>query len=182
MIKSVLKEICIMLLLCIAIVLLLGVIFYDYIPTNKAIPNKLSAYETPENVQNELSEQIMEETASPVNYTINGADLKLYKQTNSYVAGKPDPFSASIISNDNTNNVGTGNNNNSNNNNGNGNNNSNSNNNNNNNNNNSNNYNNSNNNNNNNSNNNNNNNSSSETSTGTDPNSTGTFFNNTGLK
>jgi uncharacterized SAM-binding protein YcdF (DUF218 family) len=41
MFKSVIKEILIMLLLCVAIVLILGVIFYNYIPTNKAIPNKL---------------------------------------------------------------------------------------------------------------------------------------------
>ena len=43
MVKSVFKEICIMLLLCIAIVLILGVIFYDSIPSNKAVPNKLSS-------------------------------------------------------------------------------------------------------------------------------------------
>ena len=51
MIKSIFKEICIMILLCIAIVLVLGVIFYDSIPTNKVVPNKLSAYTTPENVR-----------------------------------------------------------------------------------------------------------------------------------
>ena len=43
MFKSVIKEILIMLLLCVAIVLILGVIFYNYIPTNKVIPNKLAA-------------------------------------------------------------------------------------------------------------------------------------------
>ena len=48
MVKSVLKEICIMLLLCIAIVLILGVLFYDSIPSNKIVPEKLSAYETPQ--------------------------------------------------------------------------------------------------------------------------------------
>ena len=38
MLKSVFKEIFIMLLLCVAIVLILGVMFYNYIPTNKTIP------------------------------------------------------------------------------------------------------------------------------------------------
>ena len=38
MVKSVIKEILIMLLLCIAIVLIFGLLFYDYIPTNKMIP------------------------------------------------------------------------------------------------------------------------------------------------
>lgn len=95
MIKSILKEICIMLLLCVAIVLVLGVIFYDYIPTNKAIPNKLATYTTPENIQNEIDKEIVEMEKESVTYTITGADLNLYKQTNSYVSGKPDPFSVS---------------------------------------------------------------------------------------
>ena len=58
MFKSVIKEILIMLLLCVAIVLILGVIFYNYIPTNKAIPNKLAAYTTPENVKTEIEEEL----------------------------------------------------------------------------------------------------------------------------
>ena len=58
MIKSVLKETFIMLLLCVAIVLVLGVIFYDYIPANKAVPNKLEAYTTPENVKAEIEQEI----------------------------------------------------------------------------------------------------------------------------
>ena len=58
MFKSVIKEILIMLLLCVAIVLILGVIFYNYIPTNKAIPNKLAAYTTPENVKTEIEEEV----------------------------------------------------------------------------------------------------------------------------
>lgn len=95
MIKSVLREICIILLLCVAIVLILGVVFYDYIPSNKAVPNKLSTYVTPENVQQEIEEKVTETEKESVTYTITGADLNLYKQTNSYVSGKPDPFSAS---------------------------------------------------------------------------------------
>ena len=59
MIKTILKETCIMLLLCVAIVLILGVIFYDYIPANKAIPNKLATYTTPNNVQTEIEENIV---------------------------------------------------------------------------------------------------------------------------
>lgn len=176
MIKSMLKEICIMLLLCVAIVLVLGVVFYDYIPTNKAIPNKLANYKTPVNVQAVIQEQIAQMEKENVTYTITGADLDLYKQTNSYVSGKPDPFSASTeVTGNNTNNNNT-NNNNSNSNTNNNNSNSNSNNNNTN-------SNNSNNNTNNNTNNNNtNSNNSNEAKPTTDPNSTGTFFNETGLK
>ena len=98
MIKTILKETCIMLLLCVAIVLVLGVVFYDYIPANKAIPNKLTAYTTPENIKEEIEQQI---TGSDLNtqenytYDITGADLSIYEKEKDYVAGKPDPFSAS---------------------------------------------------------------------------------------
>lgn len=95
MFKSVFKEICITLLLCIAIILVLGVIFYDYIPTNKAVPSKLSTYVTPQDVKTELDEQIAEINKVEVSYEITGTDIKLYKQTHSYTPGKVDPFSAS---------------------------------------------------------------------------------------
>lgn len=127
-----------MALLCVAIVLILGVIFYDYIPANKAIPNKLVAYSTPNNVQTEIEENIViDGEKENITYTITGADLNLYKQSHAYVTGKPDPFSASVNVDNNTNSQGG-------------------------------------------------NSSSSETNTSgkpsTDPNSTGTFFNNQGLK
>ena len=77
MVKSVLKEIFIMLLLCIAIVLILGVIFYNYIPTNKTIPNKLAEYTTPENVKAEIDEKLSETEKQEISYQIDGADLKL---------------------------------------------------------------------------------------------------------
>ena len=40
MIKSVFKEIVIILLLCVAILLILGVLFYDFIPSNNYDPGK----------------------------------------------------------------------------------------------------------------------------------------------
>lgn len=98
-IKSIFKEICIMILLCVAIVLVLGVIFYDSIPSNKVVPNKLSAYTTPENVVTEINETITEMNKVEVTYEIKGSDLTLYKQTHSYKPGKPDPFSASTSTN-----------------------------------------------------------------------------------
>ena len=59
MLKSVIKEIFIILLLSIAILLILGILFYDYIPINKVVPEK-EAYVTPENVRNEIDETISE--------------------------------------------------------------------------------------------------------------------------
>lgn len=111
MFKSVIKEIFIMLLLCIAIVLILGVIFYNYIPTNKVVPNKLAEYTTPENVKAEIDEPVSEAQKEEVTYQIDGADLKLYKQNNGYTTGKVNPFSASPSvnniesTNNNTNNI-----------------------------------------------------------------------------
>ena len=39
MVKSIIKEIIIVLLLLIAIILALGVLFYEYIPSNKTVPS-----------------------------------------------------------------------------------------------------------------------------------------------
>lgn len=94
MIKSIIKEIFIMILLCIAIVLILGILLYDYIPSNKVIPVK-EAYETPNDVKEEINEQITEIEKTEISYEITDADLNLYKQTSSYKPGKPDPFSES---------------------------------------------------------------------------------------
>lgn len=106
MVKSVLKEIFIMLLLCIAIVLILGVIFYNYIPTNKTIPNKLAEYTTPENVKAEIDEKLSETEKQEISYQIDGADLKLYSQSHAYTTGKTNPFSASTKVDENTENTG----------------------------------------------------------------------------
>ena len=92
MVKSIIKETFIMLLLCIAIVLILGILFYDYIPTNKVIPQK-EAYSTPENAKIEINEQITEMNSEIITYEITDSDLNIYKQTSSYKPGKKDPFS-----------------------------------------------------------------------------------------
>lgn len=100
MVKSIIKETFIMLLLCIAIILILGILFYDYIPTNKVIPQK-EAYTTPENVRIEINEQITEVNSETITYEITDSDLNIYKQTSSYKPGKKDPFSlsAEIVNN-----------------------------------------------------------------------------------
>ncbi len=91
MFKSVLKEIGVSLLLFIAVVLVLSIIFYDYNPINKIIPNRV-AYSTPESVQNEVSEEVTELDEKSLTYTIDGSDLEKYKKDKSYIAGKTNPF------------------------------------------------------------------------------------------
>lgn len=92
MVKSIIKEIFIMLLLCIAITLILGILFYDYIPTNQVIPTK-EAYATPNDVKNEIDEEITEIEKTEISYEITDTDLNIYKQSSSYKPGKKDPFS-----------------------------------------------------------------------------------------
>ncbi len=91
MLKSVLKEIFIILLLSIAIILILGILFYDYIPINKVVPEK-EAYVTPENVQNEIDESIAATEKVEVTYEVTDSDLNIYKQSGSYTEGKANPF------------------------------------------------------------------------------------------
>lgn len=91
MLKSTIKEIFIILLLSIAILLVLAILFYDYIPINKVIPER-EAYVTPENVKNELNENITESEKIEVTYEVTDSDLNIYKQTGSYTEGKVNPF------------------------------------------------------------------------------------------
>ncbi len=94
MAKTIFKEIIITLLLCIAILLILSIIFYEYNPLNKIVPSKI-AYETPENIQNELEEnEVKDVFEGGVNivYSIDGSDLNIYRKSNSYVPGKANPF------------------------------------------------------------------------------------------
>jgi len=95
MVKSIIKEATIVVLLCVAIILIIGILLYDYIPTNKIVPTKV-AYETPNNVKEEINEKITEIEKTEISYEITDVDLKLYKQTSSYKPGKANPFSLTI--------------------------------------------------------------------------------------
>lgn len=94
--KNVIKEIFIMLLLCIAIALILAVVFYDYNPINKEIP-QAATYQFP----SDLSD-VKEDIDTPLTsneeqvirtYEVTEEDLNRAKHTN-YDAGKANPFMA----------------------------------------------------------------------------------------
>lgn len=93
MVKSILKEVIILALLCVAILLILGVLFYEYIPTNKIVPNKI-AYQTPENVSQELSQNVVESTPVNITYSLSATDINVAKKENTYKPGKQDPFAS----------------------------------------------------------------------------------------
>ena len=93
MAKKVIKEIIIMLLLCLAIILILGVLLYEYVPSNKIIPDEV-AYTTPEAVQEELSKsENVDNDEVILTYSVDSTDLDNYERINTYVPGKPNPFS-----------------------------------------------------------------------------------------
>lgn len=98
MAKTIIKEAFIMILLCVAIALILAVIFYDYVPINKTVPQPV-AYSMPEELS-EIEEELESGTTAsetsgmvPQSETIDEVDLAGYMQTKVYDAGKADPFS-----------------------------------------------------------------------------------------
>lgn len=94
MAKNIIKEIIIVLLLCLAIILVLGVLLYEYVPSNKVIPEKVS-YTTPENVKEELNKADgVNEEEIIMEYKVEASDLNNYKKVSDYVPGKTNPFSS----------------------------------------------------------------------------------------
>lgn len=94
MANTIIKEIIITLLLCLAIILVLGIILYEYVPMAKTIPNPVS-YTTPEEAKNELATiENEDEDKIIMTYEINSSDLKNYIKTKDYKPGKANPFSS----------------------------------------------------------------------------------------
>ncbi len=91
--KAILKEIFIMCLLCVVITLVLGILFYEYTPTKKALPNMIS-YEPNEKIANQIEEIDLATKNSTIiqTYRMGSSDLTMYKAQNLYVSGKKDPF------------------------------------------------------------------------------------------
>lgn len=94
MTKNILKELIISLLLCVAIILVLGILFYEYVPMTKTIPNPVS-YQTPDNIKQELAEtQDVDESEIILTYEVDATDLNNYKRIQNYKPGKANPFSS----------------------------------------------------------------------------------------
>ena len=93
MAKNIIKEIIIMLLLCLAIILILGVILYEYVPSNKILPEEVS-YVTPQNIKEDLkNSDSIEEDKVILTYEIDESDLTNYQKIKDYKPGKVNPFS-----------------------------------------------------------------------------------------
>lgn len=91
--KSIAKEIIIGLLLCLAILLILAVMMYSFIPNNKVIPEPVK-YSAPEEVKKVLEEATTDSSQVILTYEVNSSDLSLAQRTNDYNPGKVNPFSS----------------------------------------------------------------------------------------
>ncbi len=95
--KSIIKELIIVLLLALAIILVLGILLYEYVPISKTIPNEVT-YTIPEEAKKELQEVAeVDESQIVMTYEINSSDLNDYRRTQNYKPGRANPFGSTII-------------------------------------------------------------------------------------
>ena len=78
------KQVLLTFVTLIAVGLVLVVVLYKYIPTNKIVPTKVT-----EIAETQQSDAL---TKQEKTYEITDSDLNLYRSTQSYNPGKPDPF------------------------------------------------------------------------------------------
>lgn len=96
MIKTIIKEMAIVLLLIIAIILLLAIVLYDYMPTSKITPAKVVAYEMTNEIKEEIANSTVAEAENIVKtYVITSTDLGTYESNDRYEKGKDNPFAIS---------------------------------------------------------------------------------------
>ena len=108
MIKSIFKEIIIILLLIFAILALLGVLFYDYIPNKETLPTKAEEYKLADDIKEELQKELSNVQSEEIikTYQLDATELEHYEQTKEYNKGKVNPFqqySSGVTNNENGN-------------------------------------------------------------------------------
>lgn len=90
------KEIIIMLLVCLVTMLALAIALYQYIPSRKEVP-EIQKYVASEEVQDLLEdnvEQRSDNTKKDAVLVLTSSDLTNYQKTYDYVPGKANPFAA----------------------------------------------------------------------------------------
>ena len=94
MVKSFFKELAIILLLILAIMVLLAVLFYDYMPNSKTVPAKVEAYKLSEDVKAELEKDMENAKTDEIvkTYQLDAIDIEHYERTKEYNKGKVNPF------------------------------------------------------------------------------------------
>lgn len=90
---KIIKEIIIMLLICLVGILLFAVIFYQYIP-NRKIVAEVAEYKASDEVEQLLQDNVDQDDNEVVlTYSVTSSDLSNYEATNNYNPGKANPFS-----------------------------------------------------------------------------------------
>ena len=93
------KEAIIVLLTCLVLLLLLAVLFYEYIPSRKEVA-EVTTYVPTSKVKEQLSDQIEQMSGEVVLtfeqglYEVTSTDLNRYEAKKEYVPGKANPFAA----------------------------------------------------------------------------------------
>ncbi|HCC03272.1 MAG TPA: hypothetical protein DEP51_00175 [Clostridiales bacterium] len=101
------KEIIIMLLICLIAMLGLAIALYKYIPSKKNVP-EIAKYEVSEQVQDLLEDNIDKRSDQDrviLTYEVTKGELSGYQTTNDYIPGKSNPFgevSKTIVEDDGT--------------------------------------------------------------------------------
>ncbi len=109
MTKKIIREIIISLLVCLAILLILSVILYNFIPSNKVIPEEVEYVPTAE-IQTQLNAERVQNSVPTKVFEITASDLDKYEKTNDYNPGKVNPFAPVTDSSNGDSNEGSGNN------------------------------------------------------------------------
>jgi len=93
--KSIMKELFEPILVTIAVLLILSILFYIFMPSTKRISKIEEKYSLPLKMQAEL-EQINETSADIVKtYKVDSNDLVEYEESNDYKKGRINPFATS---------------------------------------------------------------------------------------
>lgn len=92
--KVIFRETVIALLVSIAILLILSVALYNYMPSNKVVPETVEYTPTKE-IQEQLSSSVEDASKEViVTYEVTANDLDNFEKTNEYNPGKANPFAA----------------------------------------------------------------------------------------
>ena len=92
--SKIIKEIIIMLIICLIAMLLFAILLYDYVPNRKVVA-EVTQYTTSQETQNLLADNIdSEENEVVLTYEVTSQDLSSYEVSNEYVPGKANPFEA----------------------------------------------------------------------------------------
>ena len=108
MAKVIIRETIIALLVCLAVLIILSVVLYNYIPSNKIVPESVE-YTPSKEIKSQLDSAVEDNSDEIImTYEITATDLDNFEKTNEYNPGKANPFSAySETPDDNGGNTGT---------------------------------------------------------------------------